>query len=84
MRSMMKVAPALFALGVCALLADGQAGAAQKKEKKKVVAANTLKVGEKAPEFQAVDENGRAWKSSDHVGKKIVVLYFFPAALTGG
>jgi hypothetical protein len=43
-----------------------------------------LKVGDKAPTFESVDENGKAWKSSDHVGKKIVVLYFFPAATTGG
>jgi peroxiredoxin Q/BCP len=43
-----------------------------------------LKAGDKAPEFQGVDENGNVWKSSDHVGKKVVVLFFFPAALTGG
>jgi peroxiredoxin Q/BCP len=43
-----------------------------------------LKVGDKAPAFESVDDNGKPWKSSDHVGKKIVVLYFFPAALTGG
>jgi thioredoxin-dependent peroxiredoxin len=43
-----------------------------------------LKVGDKAPEFQSVDENGKTWKSSDHVGKKIVVVYFYPADFTGG
>jgi peroxiredoxin Q/BCP len=42
------------------------------------------KVGDKAPSFQSVDENGKAWKSSEHVGKKIVVLYFYPADFTGG
>jgi thioredoxin-dependent peroxiredoxin len=42
------------------------------------------KVGDKAPEFQSVDENGKTWKSSDHVGKKIVVVYFYPADFTGG
>jgi peroxiredoxin Q/BCP len=42
------------------------------------------KVGDKAPSFQSVDENGKVWKSSDHVGKKIVVLYFYPADFTGG
>lgn len=42
------------------------------------------KVGDKAPAFQSVDENGKTWKSSDHVGKKIVVLYFYPADFTGG
>src|SRR6266481_6205578 len=43
-----------------------------------------VKVGDKAPAFESVDENGKAWKSSDHVGKKIVVLYFYPADFTGG
>lgn len=43
-----------------------------------------LKVGDPAPEFQSVDHTGAVWKSADHVGKKIVVLYFYPAAFTGG
>src|SRR5882762_6630660 len=43
-----------------------------------------LKVGDQAPSFQSIDENGKTWKSTDHVGKKIVVLYFYPADFTGG
>src|SRR6266481_1125600 len=43
-----------------------------------------VKVGDKAPAFESVDEAGKPWKSSDHVGKKIVVLYFYPADFTGG
>jgi peroxiredoxin Q/BCP len=43
-----------------------------------------VKVGDKAPAFKSVDENGKAWKSSDVVGKKILVLYFYPADFTGG
>ena len=42
------------------------------------------KVGDKAPTFESVDENGKVWKSSDHVGKKVLVLYFYPADFTGG
>jgi peroxiredoxin Q/BCP len=42
------------------------------------------KVGDKAPAFEGTDENGKAWKSGEHVGKKVLVVYFFPAALTGG
>jgi len=42
------------------------------------------KIGDKAPEFESIDENGRPWKSADHVGKKVVVLYFYPADFTGG
>jgi thioredoxin-dependent peroxiredoxin len=43
-----------------------------------------LKVGDSAPVFEGVDDKGKAWKSSDYVGKKIVVVYFYPADLTGG
>lgn len=43
-----------------------------------------LKVGDPAPEFTAVDDQGQKWKSTDHVGKKILVVYFYPADLTGG
>jgi peroxiredoxin Q/BCP len=43
-----------------------------------------LKVGDPAPEFQAKDDHGKVWKSSDVVGKKILVVYFYPADMTGG
>jgi peroxiredoxin Q/BCP len=46
--------------------------------------AQETKVGDKAPEFDSVDESGKPWKSADHVGKKIVVVYFYPADFTGG
>lgn len=43
-----------------------------------------LKVGDPAPVFESKDDEGKAWKSSDHVGKKFVVVYFYPADCTGG
>lgn len=43
-----------------------------------------LSVGDKAPVFTSTDDQGKEWKSSDHIGKKIVVVYFYPADLTGG
>jgi peroxiredoxin Q/BCP len=43
-----------------------------------------LKVGDAAPEFEATSDHGKLWKSSDHVGKKVVVVYFYPADMTGG
>ena len=46
--------------------------------------AADLKVGDAPPNFQAKDEAGADWKSDDHVGKKIVVVYFYPADFTGG
>ncbi len=46
--------------------------------------AKVVKVGEKAPSFRGVDDAGKVWKSRDHVGKKIVVVYFYPADMTPG
>ncbi len=43
-----------------------------------------LEVGAAAPEFTSKDDAGKDWKSADHFGKKIVVVYFYPADLTGG
>src|SRR5262249_25220463 len=42
------------------------------------------KVGDRAPDFEAPDDQGQPWKSSDHVGKKIMVVYFYPADTTPG
>jgi len=46
--------------------------------------AVALKVGDDAPIFESVDDTGAAWKSEDHIGKHIVVVYFYPADCTGG
>jgi peroxiredoxin Q/BCP len=43
-----------------------------------------LKVGDRAPAFQGTDDQGQPWKSDEHLGKKVVVVYFYPADLTGG
>jgi peroxiredoxin Q/BCP len=43
-----------------------------------------LKVGDAAPIFEAKDDQGKTWKSSDVVGKKLLVVYFYPADFTGG
>lgn len=49
-----------------------------------VMAQDGPKEGDKAPSFEAKDDQGKVWKSSDHVGKKYVVVFFYPAAMTGG
>jgi peroxiredoxin Q/BCP len=36
-----------------------------------------IKVGDDAPAFQCLDDQGATWKSKQHFGKKIVVLYFY-------
>ena len=43
-----------------------------------------LKVGDVAPVFQSTDDQGLTWKSSDHVGKKYIVVYFYPGDFTPG
>ncbi len=47
-------------------------------------AATDLAVGSMAPEFEVLDDSGQPWRSSDYVGRKIVVVYFYPADMTGG
>jgi len=43
-----------------------------------------LKVGDKVPEFTAEDTNGNVFHSQDVIGKKSVVLYFYPKDNTPG
>jgi thioredoxin-dependent peroxiredoxin len=43
-----------------------------------------LKVGDDAPQFILNSDQGNEWKSEDHYGKKIVVVYFYPADMTPG
>ena len=64
-----------LAVALIGLVAGGATLAQEKK---------AVKVGDKAPAFQATDDTGKSWKSSDVVGKKILVLYFYPADFTGG
>ncbi len=44
-----------------------------------LAAGPTLPVGAPAPVFSAADHRGELWKSGEHIGQKIVVIYFFPA-----
>jgi hypothetical protein len=39
-------------------------------------------VGQPLPIFESTDDQGRPWKSTDHVGKKLLVLYFYPGDFT--
>jgi thioredoxin-dependent peroxiredoxin len=43
-----------------------------------------LKVGDKAPLVEGKDQNGKDWKLSDEIGKKVVLLYFYPKDETPG
>ena len=43
-----------------------------------------LKVGEIAPEFSLKDQNGKLFASKDFLGKKFMVVYFYPKDDTPG
>jgi peroxiredoxin Q/BCP len=46
--------------------------------------AEMPKVGDKAPLIQGKDQDGKTWKLADEVGKKVVLLYFYPKDDTPG
>ena len=43
-----------------------------------------LSVGDKAPSFKAFADDGSLWDIQNILGDKIIVVYFYPAAMTGG
>ena len=46
--------------------------------------AKEIKEGNKAPDFTALDQNGKKVKLSSFKGKKNVILYFYPKDMTPG
>lgn len=43
-----------------------------------------LATGRALPPLAATGDRGEAWKSADHVGRKVLVFYFYPGDFTGG
>ena len=43
----------------------------------------TLKIGDQAPQFSGVDQDGKSHQLADYIGKKLVV-FFYPKASTPG
>lgn len=43
-----------------------------------------LSVGDKAPVFKTLADDGSTWDLNEYIGKKYIVVYFYPAAMTGG
>ena len=64
-------------LGAMTLVLAGRLSA---QDEKKV----DLQIGDAAPVFTLPDDQGKQWKSADLVGKKYLVVYFFPADFTSG
>lgn len=38
-----------------------------------------LQIGDPVPEFQCRDDQGEPWTSRDHVGKQLLVVFFYPS-----
>ena len=68
----MKTISTFLAMGLISLLAGGAAS------------AQTLKVGDSAPDFSLQGSDGKTYKLSDFKGKQAVVVAWFPKAFTGG
>ena len=49
-----------------------------------VALADIPKVGDTAPLIQGQDQDGKTVKLADYIGKKIVLLYFYPKDFTSG
>jgi len=70
----------LLATCVAALMLLGIGGRVPAADDKPV----DLAVGAAAPAFAGTDDAGKPWKSADHIGKKVIVLYFYPGDFTPG
>jgi thioredoxin-dependent peroxiredoxin len=69
MRAIMSIAAALVLAAASGRAADQPRG---------------VNVGDSLPVFSATDDQGKTWHSTDHVGKKVLVIYFYPGDFTGG
>lgn len=47
-------------------------------------AQQSLAVGDKVPEFKLASVDGSIWNINDFLGKKYIVVYFYPGAMTSG
>lgn len=49
-----------------------------------ILAQDGLQVGDKVPSFEATADDGSTWNLEDNLGNQYLVVYFYPAAMTGG
>lgn len=65
-------------------LSIGQAAGNEPAAARAEVKTEEVAVGQPLPELESVDDAGQAWKSAEHVGQKVLVMYFYPGDFTGG
>ena len=46
--------------------------------------SSVLKKGDQAPQFSALNQDGKTWDSQEYYGDHNLVIYFYPAAMTAG
>ena len=68
----------------CCLLLRGFALAEHTESKTEPPQSVGLHVGDPAPQFEALADSGATWKSQNHIGRKTLVIYFYPADFTSG
>jgi len=73
----MRLTMTISSFGMLSLLLAGNLRAQDEKKAE-------VNVGDTAPVFAATDDQGNIWKTSDLVGKRFVVIYFYPADFTSG
>ena len=44
----------------------------------------SIAINDQVPHFQAINSEGKSWNSNKFIGQKKLLLYFYPAAMTGG
>lgn len=71
----MKITGSVVAVALAAILSGATGVEAQQP---------MVEVGDRAPIFEGRADDGLIWRSRDHVGKSILVVYFYPAAMTAG
>jgi len=49
-----------------------------------IIFANEINIGDSISSFTANDEIGNLWNLHDNLNQKYLIVYFYPAALTGG
>src|SRR5262249_56720510 len=43
-----------------------------------------IAVSDALPAWESIDDAANVWRSTDHIGRKVVVLYFYPGDFTDG
>jgi len=60
------------------LIGVAQCGLGSSDDQEATMATKRLQVGDRAPDYEGIDQNGKSVRSSDFVGSRPVVIFFYP------